>query len=99
MPRHDLPIRAVSSMVTMLIMARYDIDPLAPEPSYLQLAAILRGQIESGEIQPRQPVPSITYLVGETGLAVGTVRRAIKVLADEGLVMTVPGRGTYATSR
>jgi GntR family transcriptional regulator len=90
---------AVTSMVTVLIMARYDIDPLAPEPSYVQLAAILRGQIESGDIQPRQPVPSITYLVGETGLAVGTIRRAIKLLTDEGLVMTVPGRGTYATAR
>jgi GntR family transcriptional regulator len=96
---HDLVIRTLTSMLSVLIMARYDIDPLAPEPSYVQLAAILRGQIESGDIQPRQPLPSITYLVGETGLAVGTVRRAIKVLADEGLVMTVPGRGTYATAR
>jgi GntR family transcriptional regulator len=86
-------------MPTVLIMARYDIDPLAPEPSYVQLATILRGQIESGEIQPRQPLPSITYLVGETGLAVGTVRRAIGVLVDEGLVFTVPGRGTYAAKR
>jgi DNA-binding GntR family transcriptional regulator len=86
-------------MPTVLIMARYDIDPLAPEPSYVQLATILRGQIQSGEIQPRQPLPSITYLVGETGLAVGTVRRAIGVLVDEGLAFTVPGRGTYATKR
>lgn len=83
-------------MPTVLIMARYDIDPLAPEPSYVQLANILRGQIESGEIHPRKPLPSITYLVGETGLAVGTVRRAIRVLVDEGLAFTVPGRGTYA---
>jgi Bacterial regulatory proteins, gntR family len=32
---------------------------------------------------------------GQTGLAVGTVRRAIDVLAQERLVRTVPGRGTF----
>jgi GntR family transcriptional regulator len=83
------------SVMTM----EYVIDPLAPETSAAQLAAILRTGITSGELQPRQPVPSITYLVGETGLAVGTVRRAIQVLIDEGLVQTVPGRGTFVTAR
>ena len=47
----------------------------------------------SGEIGPREALPSITYLTGETGLAVGTVRKAIGVLIDEGLAYTVPGRG------
>jgi DNA-binding GntR family transcriptional regulator len=74
-----------------------EIDPHAPEPSYQQLAAILRARIKSGEIGPREPLPSITYLVGETGLAIGTVRKAIGVLVDEGLAYTVPGRGTFAT--
>jgi GntR family transcriptional regulator len=34
-------------------------------------------------------------LTEETGLAVGTVRRAIRVLVDEGVAYTVPGRGTF----
>jgi Bacterial regulatory proteins, gntR family len=46
--------------------------------------AILRDRIESGEIGPDEPPPSITFLAQETGLAVGTVCKAIKVLADEG---------------
>jgi GntR family transcriptional regulator len=75
------------------------IDLRSREPSYLQLAAVLRDRIESGEIGPDEPLPSITFLVQETGLAVGTVRKAIKVLADEGLVVTVPGRGSYVTKR
>jgi len=73
-----------------------EIDLRSPVPSYLQLAAILRARIESGEIASGDALPSITFLVQETGLAVGTVRRAIKVLADEDLVVTVPGRGSYA---
>lgn len=51
------------------------------------------------EIAPGEPVPSITFLVQETGLAVGTIRKAIKVLSDEGLVVTVPGRGSFVTER
>ena len=62
-------------------------------------AAILRARIESGEIAPGEAVPSITFLVQETGLAVGTIRKAIKVLADEGLVVTVPGRGSFVITR
>jgi GntR family transcriptional regulator len=76
-----------------------EIDLHSREPSYLQLAAILRARIESGEIPPREPLPSITFLTGETGLAVGTVRKAIAVLVDAGLAYTVPGRGTYAAAR
>jgi GntR family transcriptional regulator len=73
------------------------IDASSPEHTYLQLAALLRKQIASGEIVSQ--LPSITELTEETGLAVGTVRRAIKVLVQEGLVRTVPGRGTYVTGK
>lgn len=71
------------------------IDRAAPEPLYQQLAAILREQIRSGELRPRTPVPSITQLAGEYELANMTVRKAIRLLMDEGLVITVPGRGTF----
>lgn len=88
-------------MVSMATLARMaiKIDLRSREPSYLQLAAILRERIDSGEISPEEALPSITFLVQETGLAVGTVRKAIKVLSDEGLVVTVPGRGSFATRR
>jgi len=54
------------------------IDPQSPEHSYQQLAAQLRAQIKNGEITSQ--LPSITNLTTETGLAVGTVRRAIDIL-------------------
>jgi GntR family transcriptional regulator len=89
----------MTSMVTLSIMERLMIDTHSPEPSYQQLARQLRDRITSGQIGPREPLPSITYLTGETGLAVGTVRRAIALLVDEGYAYTVPGRGTFATDR
>lgn len=69
------------------------IDESSPEHSYLQLARMLRERIVSGDIVSQ--LPSITELTEDTGLAVGTVRRAIRVLIDDGLVHTVPGRGTF----
>lgn len=69
------------------------IDQTSPEHPYLQLAGMLRAQIHSGEIASQ--LPSITQLAEETELAVGTIRRAIDILVKEGLVETVPGRGTF----
>lgn len=74
-----------------------EIDHGAPEFPYLQLAAILRERIASGELAPRSKIPPIITLVAETGLSTMTVRRAIRVLAGEGLVRAIPGRGTYVT--
>ena len=89
----------MTSTVSLMIMDRLIIDQHAPEPSYRQLAAQLRARIDAGQIEPRSALPSITYLVQETGLAVGTVRRAIALLVQEGYAYTVPGRGTFAAER
>ena len=69
------------------------IDQTSPEHPYLQLAGLLRARIQAGEITNQ--LPSITQLTEETELAVGTVRRAVGILVKEGLVETVPGRGTF----
>ena len=67
-------------------------------PVYRQLAAILRGQIERGELAPRRPVPSKRQLTQQYGIAGGTVDKAMDLLRAEGLVKTVTGRGIYVTA-
>jgi GntR family transcriptional regulator len=74
----------------------YQVDTRSGVPSYQQLAAQLRADIDAGRIAADDPLPSITRLVQETGLAVGTIRKAIGVLVEEGRAYTVPGRGTFA---
>lgn len=70
------------------------IDYGSADPPYRQLAAILRAKIEAGEIRTR--LPGEKTLQQEYGLALVTVRKAIRVLREEdGLVRTVPGWGTY----
>jgi GntR family transcriptional regulator len=75
------------------------IDRDGPTPVYVQLAAILRGQIERGEIPAGRALPSETTLMQEHGLARETVRKAVRVLRDEGMVQIVQGRGAYVTKR
>lgn len=72
------------------------IDKRSPVPSYRQLAGVLRARIESGEIGPDEPLPSIARLQQETGLAVKTIRQGIALLVADGVAYTVPGRGTFA---
>ena len=48
------------------------INPRAPEPANEQLAAIIRERIRDGTYPPRSAIPSITEIVAETGLAIGT---------------------------
>jgi GntR family transcriptional regulator len=71
------------------------IDPTSIDDPYVQLASQLRRGIETGEIGPK--LPSLMELTEQTGLAVGTVRRAIGILIDEGLAITVPGLGTFVS--
>jgi len=71
------------------------VDHDAETPLWLQLANILRTQIQSGQLQPGRIMPSETTLMQEHGLARGTVRKAIDALVDEGLVNKVQGRGTF----
>ena len=66
-----------------------------PTPLYTQLADILREMITSGELQPRSLLPSESYLQQEQGVSRGTVRMAVGVLREEGLVVTISGRGTF----
>jgi GntR family transcriptional regulator len=79
----------------MVTVARVDIDRTSERATYLQLADILRERIKSGELKSGERIPSVHDLVIETQLADATIRKAVRVLRDEGLVKTAPGRGVY----
>jgi DNA-binding GntR family transcriptional regulator len=44
-------------------------------------------------------MPSIKSITQQYGVAKGTAEKALAVLRDEGLVVTVPGRGIYVIDR
>lgn len=76
---------------------RVKIDPDSPEHPYVQLAGLLRTRIRSGKIGPR--VPSIMELSRDTDLSPATVKRAFGLLREEGLIVTVRGRGTFVAGQ
>jgi GntR family transcriptional regulator len=71
------------------------IDPDGPVPLWEQVAAIIRRQIESGELARGRRVPSENTLAQEYGIARGTAKKALDSLVDAGLVLRVQGRGTF----
>jgi GntR family transcriptional regulator len=72
------------------------INPRAAEPPYRQIAGWLRARILAGEFRPGvDPLPSEKDLVELFEVSRDTARRAVGALRDEGLVITVPQRGTY----
>jgi GntR family transcriptional regulator len=71
------------------------IDPTGPVPPYRQIAEIIRSRIESGEYPQGSRIPTESEMVETWEVARTTARRAIALLRDQGLVETVPQRGTY----
>lgn len=71
------------------------IDRKSYEPAYAQLANIIRRQIAEGAFRPGDQLPSEAQLCRRYGISPMTVRRSINLLADQGVVSTAQGRGTY----
>lgn len=60
-----------------------------------QLVAILKARIERGDYQPGRAIPSVAQLIQEFELGRDTVRKAIKAMSDEGILVVIAGRGAY----
>jgi DNA-binding GntR family transcriptional regulator len=71
------------------------IDPTGPVPPYRQIAAIIQSRIESGEYPPGSRIPTESEIVDTWEVARTTARRAIALLREQGLIDTVPQRGSY----
>lgn len=64
-------------------------------PKYMELVVWVKSQIESGELKPGQKMYSENELTELFGLSRQTVRHAIGILEEEGLVERIRGSGTY----
>jgi GntR family transcriptional regulator len=68
-------------------------------PLYIQIASALRQRIESGMWRPGQKISTLEELEKEFEVARVTVRLAIELLENEGLVHRQQGRGTFVTDK
>lgn len=75
------------------------IDPRSFTPVYLQLAAILRDMIDTGEWSAGQLLPSEQQLMDEYEIGRAAVRAALKELRAEGLIRTERRVGSFVVDR
>lgn len=64
-------------------------------PLYAQIAEGILDRIESGELAPGDRLPSERKMSRMLGVNRLTVRRALEVLASQGLLLRRQGDGTY----
>src|SRR3954447_24012491 len=67
-------------------------------PLYAQLEQILHTRITRGEWLPGQRIPSENELNRIYGLSRMTVRGVLTKLVGDGLLVRVPGKGTYVAT-
>jgi GntR family transcriptional regulator len=68
-------------------------------PLYIQVAAVMRQRIERLQWRPGQKISTLVELEREFEVARVTVRQAIDVLRQEGLLHCHQGRGTFVTEK
>ena len=67
------------------------------QPKYIVLIQSLRAAIRSGTLPKGYRMPAVRDLAWQLGVTPGTVARAYKMAAEEGLVETAVGRGTFVS--
>ena len=58
-------MRSIWNVSNVLVM---EIDRFDPTPIYKQVARVVRAKIESGELRPRDPIPSESKMVADYGV-------------------------------
>lgn len=72
-----------------------DSTPAKPLPVYLQISELLARQIKAGYWRKGERLPTEAELAQTLDVAVGTVRKALALLADQGVLERKQGSGTY----
>ncbi len=67
------------------------------DPKYIVLIQSMRTAIRSGNLKQGSRMPPVRDLAWKLGITPGTVARSYKMAADEGLLETAVGRGTFVT--
>lgn len=70
-----------------------------PRPPYQQVAAQLRAAVLNGTFAPGDKLPSQAALSTQYGVARMTIQQALRILKDEGLVVSRQGSGMFVRER
>src|SRR5680860_199591 len=68
------------------------------EPAYMRIVRTVSSRIAHGDYREGDQLPSESQFCTEFDVSPMTLRRAVNMLVDRGLVSTVQGRGTFVRS-
>jgi DNA-binding transcriptional regulator YhcF (GntR family) len=75
------------------------LDPDDPRPPYQQVANALRAAILTRKLAPGEKLPSGNELAQRYGVARMTIQQAMRLLRDEGLIVSRQGSGVFVRER
>ena len=67
-----------------------------PRPIYQQIKGSFQQLILSGAITAEAKLPSVRELASQLAINPNTIQRAYRELEDEGFIVSVPGKGSFA---
>ncbi len=73
-------------------------DHTPGQSRYGQLALALRDRILQGEWAPGEVIPAESALAQSYGVALGTIRQALALLVEDGVLQRRHGKGTFVTT-
>jgi GntR family transcriptional regulator len=71
----------------------------SPTPLYSQVASVMRQRIDRGVWAPGEKISTLEELEREFSVARVTIRQAVELLCQEGLLDVQQGRGTFVTRK
>jgi GntR family transcriptional regulator len=69
------------------------------EPPYIRIAGVIRHEITEGSRLPGEQLPSLDALAAAHAVARSTIQKAVRLLIDEGYLVTRPRWGTFVAER
>ena len=73
------------------------VNPKSKQPIYEQLVEQLRRQLTLGGMEAGAAMPSVRQLASELGINPNTIQKAYRRMEEEGMIESVPGRGSFVT--
>lgn len=73
--------------------------PTDARPLQIRIADDIRARIETGEYAPGRQLPTLDELAAQYLCSLGAIRKAMDLLRQQGLVITLQGKGTYIRER
>ena len=68
------------------------------KPVYLQVVDQIKAATASGALKPGEPLPTIRPLAEELRLNRNTIAKAYAELENQGVIETLPGKGSFVKS-